>query len=181
MTAPNPRGFRFSETFINRWTRILIIAMIGLPLIGIGLGVSSDGDWAPDWLSTFALVFTIVGFVGPILIAAIMGGESITRGGGLVGALFTYGLIGGPTGQVLEIGWLEWTGYAALAIATIGFFVIGWRANVDMYIGTPNARIMTIRRKPTSHRAGPTPFEDDDPRLRVQRPPDEKAKKAPRR
>ena len=153
MTAPNPRGFRFSERFINRWTRILIIAMIGLPLIGIALGISSDGDWAPDWLGTFALVFTIVGFVGPILAAAIMGGESITRGGGVVGALFTYGLIGGPTGQSLGIGWLAWTGYIALAVSVIGFWVIGWRAGVDMYVGLPGARIKTVRRKPTSHKA----------------------------
>ena len=153
MTAPDPRGFRYSEAFINRWTRLLIVAMIGLPLIGIALGVSSDGDWAPNWLSTFALVFTVVGFVGPILVAAVLGGESITRGGGVVGALFTYGLIGGPTGQVLEIGWLMWTGYAALVAATIGFWVIGWRAGVDMYVGRPGARIKTIRREPASRKA----------------------------
>jgi hypothetical protein len=153
MTTPNPRGFRYSDAFINRWTRVLVGAMIGLPIIGIALGFSSDGDWAPDWLGTFAGVFTIVGFVAPILIAAIMGGESITRGGGLVGALFTYGFIGGPTGQVLEIGWLRWTGYGALAAGAIGFFLIGWRAGVEMYIGLPWARIKTIRRKPTSHKA----------------------------
>lgn len=153
VTTRNPRGFRYSDGFIRRWTRVLVIAMIGLPLIGIGLGISSDGDWAPDWLSTFALVFTVVGFVGPILIAAVLGGESIVRGGGLIGAVCTYGLIGGPTGQVLKIGWLRWTGFTALALSVVGFYVIGWRAGVEMYVGRPNARIATFRRRPTSHRA----------------------------
>src|SRR3954466_9514377 len=109
MSTPKARGFRYSDTFIRRWTRIEIPAVIGLPLIGIALGISSDADSAPDWLGTFAGVFTIAGFVGPVLIAAILGGESIVRGGGVVGAMFTYGLVGGPTGQVVGIGWLMWT------------------------------------------------------------------------
>jgi hypothetical protein len=153
MTTPNPRGFRYSDAFINRWTRVLIIAMFGLPVIGLGFVALGGFGWAPGWLGTFGIVFTIVGFVGPILLAAIMGGESITRGGGVVGAIFTYGFIGGPVGDSFAIGWLKWTGYGALVVGVLGFFAIGWRAGVEMYIGLPWARIKTIRRKPTSHKA----------------------------
>ena len=66
---------------------------------GIALGPSGHGEWAPDWLGTFAGAFPIVG----------SSAGSWPR----------------PTGQALEISWLMWTGYAALPVSVIGFFVIG--------------------------------------------------------
>lgn len=151
MNASNGNGFRMSDAFIRRWTRILIVLVIGLPLTGIGLGIASDGDWAPDWLSTAGLVVVVVGFVGPILAAAILGGESIRRGGGIVGALLTYGMVGWATGKTHDIGWLLWTGVAACVLAVIGFWVMGWKAGVPMYVGTPRFHSKTVQRPENSN------------------------------
>lgn len=167
MSPPRSSTFRYSDAFVKRATWVLIACMFVLPAVGIGLGISSDGDWAPEWLGTFAGIFTVGGFVAPILVAAILGGEAITRGGGLVGLLFTYGLVGGATGQALGIGWLKWTGIAALVATVVGFWVIGWIAKVPMYVGRPGAHGPVVQRK------DPSPSHqiiDDDPRLRPKRP-----------
>ncbi|MCW2770022.1 MAG: hypothetical protein JWR27_1455 [Aeromicrobium sp.] len=168
MTPRHPNGFGFSDETIRRWTNTLVVLLVVVTGLGLGLGLASDADRAPSWLGTVATVVTVAGVVGPVLAAAVVGGESIRRGGGVIGVLLTYGLVAGATGHALEIGWAFWTGSIALGLGVVGFWVIGWIARVPMYIGLPWAHGTVVQRSdapPTDH------IGTDDPRLRPRRRP----------
>ena len=49
MSEPNSNGFRMSDGFIECWTRVLVVSVVAVPVLGIALGFASDGDWAPSW------------------------------------------------------------------------------------------------------------------------------------
>ncbi|MRK00543.1 hypothetical protein GEV27_03310 [Aeromicrobium sp. S22] len=167
MTARHPNGFRFSDEFINRWTRLLVIALFVITGAGIALGVASDADGAPGWLGAAAAVVLVLGIAGPIIASAVLGGEAIRRGGGVIGALFAVGLLAGASGAALEIPWLMWGGGIVLALGIVGFWVIGWIAKVPMYIGLPGAHGKVVQREDDRPE---DLFGGDDPRLRVKRP-----------
>jgi hypothetical protein len=120
VTTRQRNGFRYGDAFIQRWTTILCSAIVVLPMVGIGLGFWSDHDSAPDGMPTIAVVVMCAGFVIPLLAAAVLGGEAIARGGGLIGAMLTYGLLAGSAGHTLDIGWAFWTGLLAVALAVPG-------------------------------------------------------------
>jgi hypothetical protein len=166
MSARHPSGFRFSDDTINRWSGSLVAVLFVVTGVGLGLGLASDTEGSPGWLGIVATVVTVGGVVGPILAAAVFGGESIRRGGGVIGALFTYGLVAGAAGLGLDIGWAFWTGVVATGLGVMGFWVIGWIAKVPMYIGVPWAHGRVVKRSD----AAPTDrIGTDDPRLRPRR------------
>ena len=138
MSERNNNGFRMSDGFIERWTRVLAVSVVAVPVLGIALGFASDGDWAPSWLGDAAVVIIAVGVVVPLLLAAVMGGEAITRGGGLIGALLTFGIVALVAGSGLDRpGWAT-AGTVALVVSAPGFVWIGWRAGVPMtFLGIP--------------------------------------------
>ena len=134
--------YRFSPGFIRRMTIVLCVAIVVVPSAGFVYGATLGSDYA-EWQSNLALGLIAVGFAGPLIAAAVLGGEAIRRGGGFVGFLFAAGLIGGPTGSVFHIGWLAIAGYIALGLGCVLFFVIGFAAKVPMWIGTPGTRIVS--------------------------------------
>src|SRR3954470_2914793 len=79
--------YRFSERFIAVTTRVLIAVLLGLVAVGFILGFISDGvsGEAGELLGTIAISLILAGFLLPLLVAAILGGEAITAGGGLIG------------------------------------------------------------------------------------------------
>ena len=178
VTTRQSNGFRFSDAFIQRWTTILCSAIVVLPMVGIGLGFWSDHDSAPDGMSTIAVAVMCGGLVVPLLGAAVLGGEAITRGGGLIGAMLTYGLVAGSAGYALDVGWAFWTGLLAVAVAVPGFWIIGWIAKVPMYLGLPWAHGRVVRREDPSDDQD---IKTDDPRVRVRPRRGGKASVDPRR
>lgn len=167
MTTRHPNGFLLSQETIDRWTKSLVITMFVVSAIGIGLGVASDSDGAPEWLGTIATVVLATGIVGPLLAAGIMGGEAIRRGGGVIGVLVVGGLVGVAAGTVFESRWTVVVGAIALGLGIVGFWVIGWIAKVPMYVGLPwsHGRVVQRSDAPPGDRLG-----TDDPRLRALRP-----------
>jgi len=129
-----------SERTIRTVTGILIAVLIVLPVAGFIYGATLGSDYEP-WQNAIALGLIAGGIGVPIIAGAVLGGEAIIRGGGLVGLLFALGLLAGPTGQVFGITWLMLSGYAALALGVVGFFVIGFRKKVPMWIGLPWAKV----------------------------------------
>jgi len=118
-----------------------------VPMLGIALGFASDSDWAPEWLGEVAVATLLGGVLVPLFIAAVLGGEAITRGGGIVGALLTFGIVAAAVGNTLERPGLMYAGCAALVVSVLGFFFMGWRAGVAMDVGgTPVGK----RRPPKS-------------------------------
>jgi hypothetical protein len=120
----------------------------------------------------------VFGIVGPLLAAAVLGGESIRRGGGFIGVLVTAGLVAGASGDGFGIPWLMWSGGIALGLGIVGFWVIGWIAKVPMYIGLPWAHGKVVQRDDTPPK---DVIRADDPRLRPKRRPGDSASSGPRR
>jgi hypothetical protein len=86
------------------------------------------------------------GIVLPLLIAAVLGGEAIRAGGGVVGFFFIAGLFTIIAGEN-ELGqemigpvwapWALWGGGALMVLGGAGFWIIGWIAKVPMWIQAP--------------------------------------------
>ncbi len=138
--SQNP--YRFSKGFIRRMTVVLATAIVVLPAAGIVYGLTLGSDYEA-WQGAIATGLMAGGFAVPLIAAAVLGGEAIRRGGGLVGFLFAAGLIAGPTGSVVGIRWLEIAGYVALGLGVVGFFVIGFASKVPMWIGSRDAKVVS--------------------------------------
>ncbi|MGV8896203.1 MAG: hypothetical protein ACOH10_09280 [Rhodoglobus sp.] len=134
MPAPAYR-YRLSARTIRNWTTVLTAAVFVLPAAGLIYGSTLDSAAEP-WQELLAQGLLYGGIAVPILIAAVLGGEAIHRGGGFVGALFTAGLIGGSLGVGYGIQWLALSGFVAVVLGVIGFFAIGFKAKVPMWIGS---------------------------------------------
>jgi hypothetical protein len=132
--ARNP--YRFSRRFIAVATGVLIALMFVLPVVGIALGYAL-GDEEGD----LTIVLAIAGFGLPLVAAAVLGGESIRRGAGVVGLLLAAGLIAGPIGVVAGIRWLIVIGVVLVVAGGVLFWVIGFKAKVPMWIGLPGAKV----------------------------------------
>ena len=82
----------------------------------------------------------------PLLLAAVLGGEAIRAGGGLIGFLLIVGMLAAVAGGT-ELGrellgrawtpWALWGGTALMALATAGFWIAGWIARVPMWLQGP--------------------------------------------
>jgi len=142
MSPARPNPYRMSERTIKVLTGVLITILVVAPIAGFIYGATLGSDYQP-WQNAIALGLIAGGIGIPILAGAVLGGEAIMRGGGLVGFLFAAGLIGGPTGQVFGIVWLAVAGYVALALGVIGFFVIGFRKKVPIWIGPRGAKLQS--------------------------------------
>jgi hypothetical protein len=144
--AGNP--YRFSRRVINVTTGVLVAAMLAGLVTGIALGVASDGveGDAGETLSTVALWIVVGSFLVPLAVAAVLGGEAIKRGGGLVGALLMVGITAtavsrvGDVVDVIGAGWsdvLFWGGIVVMALAVAAFWIVGWVAKVPMWLQLP--------------------------------------------
>ncbi len=134
MPAP-AHPYRLSARTIRNWTVVLTAAVFVLPVTGLIYGSTLDSSAEP-WQELLAQGLLYGGIVGPLLIAAVLGGEAIWPGGGFIGALFVAGLIGGPLGFGYGIPWLGVAGLVAAVLGVIGFFAIGFAAKVPMWIGS---------------------------------------------
>jgi hypothetical protein len=178
--------YRFSDRFI----RVTTWWLIGVMVVSIGLGFllgaisyGLEGD-ARDVLSVVA-VWLVFGGIGlPLLTAAVLGGEAIKRGGGVIGFFLIVGLgstaatSAGDVAEALGPVWqpvLFWGGIGLMALSGAGFWIIGHLAGVPMWIQAPmlgSPRLMVRRPDPEDTGA---PVERDGPpgargRARKRRP-----------
>jgi hypothetical protein len=173
--AGSGNRYRFSDRFIAIGTWVLIGILVvclgaGLLLGFIGDGVGGD---AGEILSGVAVCLIIGGFAVPLLAAAVLGGEAIKRGGGIIGFFLIVGLgcavAGGAGGVAEELGpvWrpiLLWGGIGLMVVACAGFWIIGYLAKVPMWIQAPvlGSPRLWVRR--------PGADEPEAPRARDERP-----------
>ncbi len=147
--TPNP--YQFSPRFIKLWTTICLVIM-GLGFVA-GFIVGSMGD--ASGLTTdqrnaqeaLGIAIMIGSFFFGILIAAVLGAESIKRGTGIIGFFFTagfaslvFGSLNSSTIGVAVDPWrplLFWGGIGLLVLAGLSYFVIGWIAKVPIWLQLP--------------------------------------------
>ena len=149
--APDRRPdgtFRFSDRFIKLATIVLVTIMVVSVSAGFIMGTLSDAavGRAQDDLITAAGALIIGGFMLPLLLAAVLGGEAIRAGGGFIGFFLILGMMAAVAGGT-ELGqemlgrawtpWAVWGGVAMMAFATGGFWIIGWIARVPMWLQAP--------------------------------------------
>jgi hypothetical protein len=144
----NRNPYRFSRRFIRVITTVLVgVLLLGL-VLGVVLGIVSDGleGDAGETMSTVALGIVIAAFGIPLLVGAVLGGEAIARGAGVVGFLLVVGIASTAAASVADIAeglgpaWqpaLFWGGIALMALAVIGFWIIGFVAKVPMWLQLP--------------------------------------------
>ena len=77
----------------------------------------------------------VSGVVLPLLAATALGGESLHRGGSVVGILVAVGLLGTGVGAVVDFPWVTPWSIAAMIAGGIGLFVLGFIRRVPMWIG----------------------------------------------
>jgi hypothetical protein len=140
-------GYRFSNRFISVVTALILLVMGVTVVGGFVLGTFSDSieGMEPEDVVDLSGVIIVAGFLVPLLIAAILGGEAIRRGGGLVG----FGLILGvglftalPTLDMFEFlgAWripLIWIGAGLIVVSGVGFWLLGRAAGVPMWLQAP--------------------------------------------
>ena len=149
--APDRRPdgtFRFSDRFIKMATTVLVSFMLVSVIAGFIVGALSDtvDRDAQDALVTAAGALIIGGIMLPLLLSAVLGGEAIRAGGGVVGFFLILGLLAAVAGGT-ELGqemlgrawtpWAYWGGIALMALATGGFWIMGWIARVPMWLQAP--------------------------------------------
>lgn len=137
---PGEQVYRLTGRTIKLWTTVLSLSIpILLVLGGVVAYVSSLVADADDVESNPGIIVGVVimvsGVVFPLLAAAALGGESLHRGGSVVGVLLTAGLLGTAAGAVVDIpGMTPWS-IAAMIGSVVGFFVLGFIRRVPMWIG----------------------------------------------
>ena len=128
-----PRGYRLSERTIRRWTRGLVYALLIGFAVGIVLallGLILHNDDLPAFGLGVAALWTLV----VLLVAAIFGGQTLGRFGGLVGLALIVGMVLSLAGGLIA-PWVQWLGYGLSALAVVGFFIMGIRRRVPIWIG----------------------------------------------
>lgn len=149
MPARRPAGtFRFSDRFIQMATTILMTFMLVSVAAGFIIGPMSDNvpGEAGDALGNTAGALVIGGLVVPLLLAAVLGGEAIRAGAGIIGFFLIVGMLAAVAGST-ELGqemlgrawtpWAFWGGSALMVLAVAGFWIVGWIARVPMWIQAP--------------------------------------------
>lgn len=137
---PGEQVYRLTDRTIKVWTRVVSLSMPILVVIGgvVALisGLIADAN---DVESNPGLIVGVVivasGVVFPLLIAAALGGESLHRGGSVVGILLAAGLLGTGVSTVVDFPWVMPWSIAAMIGGGIGFFVLGFIRRVPMWIG----------------------------------------------
>lgn len=140
--------YRFSGRFIKTTTTVLITAMLAMIAAGFILGPLSDNfeGETGEVLGIVAVALIIGGLGLPLLIGAVLGGEAIRPGGGIIGFLLIAGMFAAAAGMT-EAGqemlgpvwgpWAFWGGTTLMVLAVGGFWIIGWIAKVPMWLQAP--------------------------------------------
>ncbi|MDN4615328.1 hypothetical protein P5G50_12810 [Leifsonia sp. F6_8S_P_1B] len=143
-----PEGrYRFSDRFIKRWTAILLVAMGVIVVAGFVMGFLSDevSGEAGETLANAAIAVVVAGFVLPLMVAAILGGEALKPGAGFIG----FGLILGVLLLATTLAeatrgfygsWAPaafWAGVVLIVGCGIGFWLVGFAAKVPMWLQLP--------------------------------------------
>lgn len=147
--ARRPAGtFRLGDRFIKMATTVLVTFMLVSVTAGFVMGALSDNvdRGARDGLVTAAGALILGGLVLPLLLAAVLGGEAIRAGGGVIGFFLIVGMLAAVAGGT-ELGqemlgrawtpWAFWGGIALMALSTAGFWIVGWIARVPMWLQGP--------------------------------------------
>ena len=166
-SSPATGVYRFSDEFINRGTTILSLSMVVMVGGGFLLVFMADSSFdvaTQDIIGTTGACLLVAGITLPLLIAGILGGEAIRKGGGVLGFLLTMGMLASALGSN-DLGkellgaegasWAFWGGISAMIIGGVGFWVVGWIAKVPMWIQGPefgSPRAYVRRPAPRSRR-----------------------------
>lgn len=143
-----PKGtYRFSDRFIKRATVSIVVTAVVLIAAGVTLGIVSDSvsGRAGELLSTLGAVVAVGGVVVPLLAAAVLGGEAIKKGAGLLGLGLVLGVLSASAASMEKVatwlgGWqptVFWAGVAVIVISCVAFLAAGWIAKVPMWFGAP--------------------------------------------
>jgi len=122
-----------SEQTIRRWTRwltrpLLVWCAIGIVVSIVGL-IQHD-----DTVMALGAGFVVLGIFFALVVAAFLGGQTLARFGGLVGLALVAGIVLGVAGGLVA-WWVTLLGVALFVLAVIGFFIMGVRRRVPMWIG----------------------------------------------
>ena len=137
---PGEQVYRFTDRTIKVWTTVLSLSIPILLVIGglvtyISSVIADANDTESNPGIIAGVIIRVSGVVLPLLAAAALGGESLHRGGSVVGILLAAGLLGTGVGAVVEIPWVTPWSIAAMIAGGIGFFVLGFIRRVPMWIG----------------------------------------------
>lgn len=126
--------YRYSDRFITIATRVLITILIGGVGLGLLAGAISGAAYELRWLGTVASVLVIGGIAIPILGGAWLGGQSLVRFGGFVGLGLILGLVAAAVGFSIGPVLLGIVGAVVGVLSLVGFFVMGFVANVPVTV-----------------------------------------------
>lgn len=90
---------------------VAVVAYIAALITGVG------------WLAPIALTVGGAAVVAPVLAAGWLAGRAIRRGFGPVGLVFALGLFAAASSPVVEISWVSYAGWAAMAAAAVALFL----------------------------------------------------------
>ncbi|MET4096597.1 hypothetical protein ABIB51_003551 [Arthrobacter sp. UYCu712] len=117
-----PTGtYRFSDRFIKTTTPVLITVMLVSIAAGFIIGPLSDNvaGESGDVLGLVAAALIIGGLALPLLLAAVLGGEAIRAGAGIIGFFPIVGMFAAAAGnselgqEMLGPVWTPWAFWAA--------------------------------------------------------------------
>jgi hypothetical protein len=120
---------------------VLCTIVIVAPLTGLILLATTDSPDPQPW----GLVLLIAGLGGPLLAGAVLGGNAIRRGEGWIGLGFFLGFVGVSVDPALGPLWfgpvagiaIVVAGVLLLLLSGIGFWIIGWKVKVPMWLQLP--------------------------------------------
>lgn len=141
-------GYRLSDAFIKRWTRILLTIL----WVGVGAGMVvmiymliRYGDVPADELPTWGVVSSIVlfsiGFGVPLLMGAMLGGLAIHKYGWIPLLFVVGGLMAMGISAIDGFGFIAPYAQVSMVLGVIGIFVIAISfTKVPIWLGLPMLR-----------------------------------------
>jgi hypothetical protein len=130
-----PSGFRYSDRFISVVTRILIVILLTGLCAGFAIGAIFGASDRAAWVDPTAISLIAGGVAIPLLASAWLGASAMHKFGGLVGLLLMLGFTGVVAGSYFDNPLWFWPGIGIGVVAGAGFFWLGYRAGVPMWIG----------------------------------------------
>ena len=143
--VPKGQVYRLSDTFIRRWTWILMTVLVagiggGFLLMGYTALVYGNvgADELPVWIYPATLTLFAIGFGVPLILGAILGGLAIHRYAWIPLLLVIGGVFASGFSSVQHYEFLATYGLTAIALGVVSVFVIAIGfTNVPIWLQFP--------------------------------------------